>query len=145
MLLAIGALILLGHAAIRFSQDLMHASMPAAVIGLLDRLLLVLMTIELLYTVQVSFREHALAPEPFLVVGLVAVTRRILVLTAGYPTLQDRGGGRLPGGDDRAGGHDADDRRAGGVVADAQVAVARRRRPARLEDRCRAGLHWTTR
>jgi hypothetical protein len=72
VLLAIGALILLGHAAIRFSQDLMHASMPAAVIGLLDRLLLGLMTIELLYTVQVSFREHALAPEPFLVVGLVS-------------------------------------------------------------------------
>jgi hypothetical protein len=27
---------------------------------------------------QVSFREHALVPEPFLVVGLIAATRRIL-------------------------------------------------------------------
>jgi hypothetical protein len=35
-----------------------------------------------LYTVQVSFRQHILQPEPFLVVGLIAVTRRILVLTA---------------------------------------------------------------
>lgn len=30
----------------------------------------------------VSFRQHILRPEPFLVVGLIAVTRRILVLTA---------------------------------------------------------------
>ena len=37
---------------------------------------------EVLYTVQVSFREHILQPEPFLVVGMIAVTRRILVLTA---------------------------------------------------------------
>ena len=39
------------------------------VINLLDRTLLVLMLVELLYTVQVSFREHALLPEPFLVLG----------------------------------------------------------------------------
>jgi uncharacterized membrane protein (DUF373 family) len=91
VLLAVGAVALLGHAAVTFSRDLIHASMPAAVVGLLDRLLLVLMTIELLYTVQVSFREHSLQPEPFLIVGLVAVTRRILVLTAEFPSFQDKG------------------------------------------------------
>jgi uncharacterized membrane protein (DUF373 family) len=52
------------------------------IIALLDRLLLVLLVVELLYTVQVSFREHALVPEPFLLVGLIAVIRRILVVTA---------------------------------------------------------------
>ena len=55
-----------------------------AVIGLLDRTLLVLMLVELLYTVRVSFRQHALLPEPFLIVGLIAATRRILVVTAGF-------------------------------------------------------------
>ena len=40
------------------------------------------MLVELLYTVQVSFREHALVPEPFLLVGLISVIRRVLVLTA---------------------------------------------------------------
>jgi len=40
------------------------------------------MVVELLYTVQVSFREHTNVPEPFLIVGLVAVIRRILVITA---------------------------------------------------------------
>jgi hypothetical protein len=39
--------------------------------------------------VQVSFREHALAPEPFLIVGLVAATRRILVLTAEFGSIKN--------------------------------------------------------
>jgi len=52
------------------------------VLSLLDRTLLALMLVELLYTVQISFREHALLPEPFLLVGLIAATRRILVVTA---------------------------------------------------------------
>lgn len=54
------------------------------VIALLDRTLLVLMLVELLYTVRVSFRQHALLPEPFLLVGLIAATRRILVVTAEF-------------------------------------------------------------
>jgi len=39
------------------------------------------MIVEILYTVQVSFSEHALVPEPFLIVGLIATIRRLLVLT----------------------------------------------------------------
>jgi hypothetical protein len=37
--------------------------------------------------VQVSFREHALVTEPFLIVGLISVIRRVLVLTAQVPEL----------------------------------------------------------
>src|SRR6267154_1920657 len=48
--------------------------------------------IELLYTVQVSFREHALLPEPFLIVGLIAATRRILVVTAEFSVAHRDGG-----------------------------------------------------
>ena len=33
---------------------------------------------------QVSFREHVLTPEPFLVVGLIAAIRRILIITAEF-------------------------------------------------------------
>jgi uncharacterized membrane protein (DUF373 family) len=84
VLLAASALVLLGHTALAFSRDLVHATLPDAIVSLLDRLLLVLMIVELLYTVQVSFREHALVPEPFLIVGLVAATRRVLVLTAEF-------------------------------------------------------------
>ena len=66
--------------------------MPAPIIELLDRVLLVVMLVELLYTVQVSFREHALVPEPFLIVGLIAATRRILVVTAEFAKLAQEGG-----------------------------------------------------
>jgi hypothetical protein len=84
VLLSASALALLVQTALTFSHDLMSGSVPTGIVGLLDRLLLVLMIVELLYTVQVSFREHALVPEPFLIVGLVAAVRRILVLTAAF-------------------------------------------------------------
>jgi uncharacterized membrane protein (DUF373 family) len=58
---------------------------------MLDRILLVLLVVELLYTVQVSFREHTLVPEPFLIIGLIAATRRVLVLTAEFPKLLEQG------------------------------------------------------
>ena len=89
-LLAISAVLLLGSGAASFARQLADGTISAAVIGLLDRLLLTLMIVELLYTVQLSFREHALVPEPFLIVGLVAATRRILVLTAEFGTLTSR-------------------------------------------------------
>jgi uncharacterized membrane protein (DUF373 family) len=54
---------------------------------LLDRVLLIIIFVEVLYTVHVSFRQHLLQPGPFLVVGLIAVTRRILVLTAELPKM----------------------------------------------------------
>jgi uncharacterized membrane protein (DUF373 family) len=84
LLLAASALTLLGHTALTFSRDLVHATLPGAIVSLLDRLLLVLVIVELLYTIQVSFREHALVPEPFLIIGLIAATRRVLVLTAEF-------------------------------------------------------------
>jgi uncharacterized membrane protein (DUF373 family) len=91
VLMAFSAVLMLGNAAVTFPRELLHAPLANAVGGLLDRLLLVLMVVELLYTIQVSFREHSLVPEPFLIVGLVAVTRRILVLTAEFPKLTDTG------------------------------------------------------
>ena len=60
------------------------------VLDLLDRCLLILMFVELLYTVQVSFRSHALRPEPFLVVGLIAAVRRILVVTAEFAHMMEK-------------------------------------------------------
>lgn len=89
-LLAASALLLLGGGAVTFARQIAAGTLAAGVIGLLDRLLLTLMIVELLYTVQVSFREHALVPEPFLIVGLVAATRRILVLTAEFGSLPNR-------------------------------------------------------
>jgi uncharacterized membrane protein (DUF373 family) len=51
---------------------------------LLDRILLVLILVEIVYTVVLSLRAHRLVAQPFIVVGLIAVVRRILfVLTPG--------------------------------------------------------------
>ena len=89
VLLAAGALVLLGDATLTFVRNLIDGTLPARMIGLLDRVLLILMFAEILYTVQVSFREHALIPEPFLVVGLIAVIRRVLVITAEFADVKD--------------------------------------------------------
>jgi uncharacterized membrane protein (DUF373 family) len=53
-------------------------------VELLDQILLILLVVGLLYTVQVSLRGHALAPEPFLLVGLISVIRRVLILSAKF-------------------------------------------------------------
>jgi uncharacterized membrane protein (DUF373 family) len=51
---------------------------------LLDQVLLVLILVEIVHTVVLSLRSHRLAAQPFIVVGLVAVIRRILVLLSTY-------------------------------------------------------------
>jgi uncharacterized membrane protein (DUF373 family) len=49
----------------------------------LDETLLLFIVAELLHTVAIALRHRgALDPEPFLVVGLVAGIRRVLILTA---------------------------------------------------------------
>jgi uncharacterized membrane protein (DUF373 family) len=56
---------------------------PAGVVGVLDETLLLFIVAELLHTVAIALRHRgALDPEPFLVVGLVAGIRRVLILTA---------------------------------------------------------------
>jgi len=47
----------------------------------IDRLLVVLMLVEILHTVHVSVQSGALTCEPFLIVGLIASIRRVLVIT----------------------------------------------------------------
>ena len=67
-----------------------QGSLRSGSVGLLNDLLLVLMLIEILHTVEISLRQHVLVPEPFLIVGLIAAIRRVLVLTAeqGAPTAE---------------------------------------------------------
>lgn len=84
LVLAFSALSLLISGAVRIAQGTVGHGPPVQVIETLDRILLVLLVIELLYTVRVSFRERAILPEPFLLAGLIAAVRRVLVLTAEY-------------------------------------------------------------
>jgi uncharacterized membrane protein (DUF373 family) len=89
-LLAASALALLATAAHAFWLNLVAGTLSKNIVELLDRLLLILLIVEVTYTVQVSFREHKLTPEPFLMVGLIAVVRRLLVLTAELPQMLEK-------------------------------------------------------
>ncbi len=51
-------------------------------IGILNTILLVMMTMEIVYTVGISLKSHMLNAEPFLIIGVIASIRRMLVITA---------------------------------------------------------------
>jgi phosphate starvation-inducible membrane PsiE len=68
--------------------DLWHAASggPEVIehkaIEILNTILLVMMTMEIVYTVAISLKSHTLNAEPFLIIGSIAGIRRMLVITA---------------------------------------------------------------
>lgn len=60
-----------------------HGAVDTAVV-VLDRILLTLIIAELVYTLRFVLRTHEIAVEPFLFIGLIAVVRRILIVTAQF-------------------------------------------------------------
>src|SRR5437879_5696272 len=90
-MLAIAAATLLVIALKSVLTQLFAGALQGQIVTVLDQVLLILLIVELLYTVQVSFREHGLVAEPFIVVALIAVIRRILILTAEIPKLPEAG------------------------------------------------------
>jgi uncharacterized membrane protein (DUF373 family) len=62
-------------------------------VSALDRILLLLIIAELAYTLRFVLRTHEIAVEPFLFIGLIAVVRRILIVTAQLERIPS--GGRL--------------------------------------------------
>jgi len=78
------------------------------VLAVLDRLLLAFIFVELIDTIKVTLTERGIfIAEPFLLVGLIAVVRRILLLTAGLEQAEKHGNvskhAHGAGGDDWAG------------------------------------------
>ena len=84
VLLAASAVALLVNSFSGFVGAIREGNMANVVISLLDRMLLILLIVELLYTVQVSIRQHSIVPEPFLLLGVIAAIRRVLVITAEF-------------------------------------------------------------
>ena len=70
--------------ALSLGEAIISANLPVKIVRLIDQSLLILMIVEILYTLQVPFREHTLVAEPFLIVGLIAAIRRVLILTAEF-------------------------------------------------------------
>ncbi|MFZ3217199.1 MAG: phosphate-starvation-inducible PsiE family protein [Candidatus Acidiferrales bacterium] len=81
ILLFATALATIGNAGKMLWESLSHWSIATDTLAVLDQLLLVLMLVEILHTVRISIHSHVLVTEPFLVVGLIASIRRMLVIT----------------------------------------------------------------
>jgi hypothetical protein len=83
ILLAVAALLLVWSAVSSSIADLQHSTDSLTVVlSLLDRGLILFMVVELLHTVRITLHGHELTAEPFLIVGLIAAIRRVLLLTA---------------------------------------------------------------
>jgi len=81
LLLSITALVTLTTAGEILWNSLRHWTDAAQTLRVLNELLVVLMLVEILHTVRISIRSHLLVAEPFLIVGLIASIRRILVIS----------------------------------------------------------------
>ena len=82
ILLSITALVTILGAGQLLWESIVHWTVSTEILRVLDQLLLVLMLVEILHTVRITVRSHiVLAAEPFLVVGLIASIRRILVIS----------------------------------------------------------------
>ena len=60
----------------------MGGKIPLDVLQILDSLLLISMLAEIMQMVKISITQRRLSSEPFLIVGLISVVRRVLIITA---------------------------------------------------------------
>src|SRR5258707_11644219 len=81
LILSVAALFALFTACQALWQGLGAETSAKTIVEVIDRLLVVLVLVEILHTVRISIRSHTLVTEPFLVVGLIATIRRMLVIT----------------------------------------------------------------
>ena len=79
--LVVATILVLGGTLAGVWESLRHWPETGGVFPVVDKLLFVLMLVEILHTVRASISTNKLAIEPFLIVGLIACVRRILVVT----------------------------------------------------------------
>jgi uncharacterized membrane protein (DUF373 family) len=80
--LIVGGTILLGVVVYDFVRDLGQGPFIASVLELLSGLLLVFIFTELITTIRVVIARRRVVVEPFLIVGIVAAVRRLIVISA---------------------------------------------------------------
>src|ERR1700737_832883 len=97
ILLSATALLALGSAALLLWEAIRDWSGTSAIFLIVDRLMFVLMLIEILHTVRGSVRSGAVTPEPFLIVGLIASIRNVLVITLKSSGVTSEGHGSIEG------------------------------------------------
>jgi uncharacterized membrane protein (DUF373 family) len=93
---AIAVVLVIGSVALlvaQFNTMLRLRSAPASTVMLeiLDGLLLIFIFVELLYAVRACLRSHEIVAEPFLIVGILAGIKEIVVLSVEAATLLEKG------------------------------------------------------
>jgi uncharacterized membrane protein (DUF373 family) len=76
------AVLLLGSSIVSLFYAAVSGQIRDLAIDILGSILLVMMTMEIVYTVTLSLKTHSLKAEPFLIVGIIAAIRRMLLITA---------------------------------------------------------------
>ena len=97
ILLSVTALLVLGSTALLLWEGMRDWSGTRAIFLIVDRLMFVLMLVEILHTVRGSVRTGALTPEPFLIVGLIASIRNVLIITLKSSGVTSEGHGSIEG------------------------------------------------
>ena len=80
--LAIAGVIYFGYTVYDFASHLSSGDLTTLILDLLDGLLLVFIITEIIHTIRAVIDEKVLVSEPFLVVGVVAAIRRLIVVSA---------------------------------------------------------------
>jgi uncharacterized membrane protein (DUF373 family) len=77
----------------QFNTMLRLSSVPSSIVMLdvLDGLLLIFIFVELLYAVRACLRSHEIVAEPFLIVGILAGIKEIVVLSVEAAKLLEKG------------------------------------------------------
>ena len=92
IVLALSAVFLVAGAVYNFFSHIFAGDIEHNVLRVLEDMLLVIMLAEILHTVGYTLKHREISCEPFLVVGVIAAVRRILIITAemGMPTLENQ-------------------------------------------------------
>ena len=93
---AIALVLIIGSVALLIAQfntmlRLRNAPVETTMLEILDGLLLIFIFVELLYAVRACLRSHEIVAEPFLIVGILAGIKEIVVLSVEAATLLEKG------------------------------------------------------
>jgi phosphate starvation-inducible membrane PsiE len=90
--LVLVAVLLLYSSLYDLNEAVHHGEIESKAIQILNTVLLVMMTMEIVYTVAISLESHTLNAEPFMIIGVIAAIRRMLVITATSTQLEAQTG-----------------------------------------------------
>jgi uncharacterized membrane protein (DUF373 family) len=83
--LTVSGVALLGHVGWTFATEVASGGVVKSALHLLEGVLLVFIMTELIHTIRAILDRNVVSTEPFLIVGIVAAVRRLLVITAQAP------------------------------------------------------------